>query len=48
MLINWFTNGQAVWSTCQIMMFAAYYYDDQFVLQQIKAAGLELDKIENY
>ena len=35
-------------STCQIMTFAAYYYDDQFFLQQIKVAGLELDKIENY
>ena len=30
------------------MTFAAYYYDDQFFLQQIKVAGLELDKIENY
>ena len=30
------------------MTFAAYYYDDQFFQEQIKAAGLELDKIENY
>ena len=31
-----------------IMTFAAYYYDNQFFLQQIKAAGLELGKIESY
>ena len=46
--VNTLTDGQAVWSTCQIMTFAAYYYDDKFFQKQIKAAGLELDKIENY
>ena len=46
--VNTLVDGQAVWSTCQIMTFPAYYYDNQFFLKQIKAAGLELDKIENY
>ena len=46
--VNMLTDGQAVWSTCQIMTFAAYYYDDKFFQEQIKATGLELDKIENY
>ena len=30
------------------MAYANYYYDEQFFQQQIKAAGLKLDKIENY
>ena len=46
--VSTLTDGQAIWSTCQIMTFAAYYYNDQFFQEQIKAAGLELDKIENY
>lgn len=46
--VSTLTDGQAIWSTCQIMTFAAYYYDDQFFQEQIKAAGLELNKIENY
>ena len=45
--VSMLTDGQAIWSTCQIMIFAAYYYDDQFFQEQIKAAGFELDKIEN-
>ena len=46
--VNTMTDGQAIWAATQIMTFPAYYYDDQFFHQQIKAAGLELDKIENY
>ena len=40
--------GQAVWSTCRATAYPNYYYDEQFIQQQIKAAGLKLDKIENY
>ena len=42
------TNGQAIWCKCYIMTFASYFYDEKFYQQQIKAAGLKLDKIENY
>ena len=40
--------GQAVWSTCRATTYPNYYYDEQFIQQQINAAGLKLDKIENY
>ena len=40
--------GQAVWSTCRAMAYPNYYCDEQFIGQQIEAAGLNLDKIENY
>ena len=42
------TNGQAIWCKCYMMTFASYYYNEDFYQQQIKAAGLKLDKIENY
>ena len=42
------TNGQAIWAKTQIMVFAGYFYDEQFFEQQIEAAGLKLEKIENY
>ena len=42
------TNGQAVWCKCYMMTFASYFYDENFYQQQIQAAGLKLDKIENY
>ena len=42
------TNGQATWAKTQIMVFAGYFYDEQFFQQQIEAAGLKLEKIENY
>jgi len=32
----------------QIMIFADYFYDDHSLQQQIKAAGLNIDKIKNY
>ena len=41
-------NGQAVWTTRQIMTFADYFYDKQFIQQQIESAGLTIDNIENY
>ena len=41
-------NGQAVWTTCQIMTFADYFYDEQFIQQQIESAGLTIDNIENH
>ena len=42
------TNGQATWAKTQVMVFAGYFYDEQFFQQQIEAAGLKLEKIENY
>ena len=42
------TSGQATWAKTQIMVFAGYFYDEQFFQQQIEAAGLKLEKIENY
>ena len=46
--VNKLTNGQAVWAKTQIMVFGNYFYDEQFFQQQIEAAGLKLEKIENY
>ena len=42
------SNGHAIWSKTQIMTFADYFYYDQFLQQQIKAAGLNIDNIESY
>ena len=46
--VNKLTNGQAVWVNTQIMVFASYFYDEQFFQQQIEDAGLKLEEIENY
>ena len=46
--VNKLIIGQAVWSTCRAMAYPNYYYYEQFIQQQIKAAGIKLDKIENY
>ena len=46
--VNKLTNGQAVWAKTQIMVFSDYFYDEQFFQQQIEAAALKLEKIENY
>ena len=46
--VNKLTNGQAVWTKTQIMVFSDYFYDEQFFQQQIEAAALKLEKIENY
>ena len=40
------TNGQAK-NSLQIMVFAGYFYDEQFFQQQIEATGLKLEKIES-
>jgi len=42
------TNGQTVWTKSQIMTFPDYFYSEQFIQQEIEAAGLNIDKIENY
>ena len=46
--IDKLSNGQAIWSKTQIMTFPDYFYDDDFLMQQIKAAGLDIDNIESY
>ena len=46
--IDTISNGQAIWSRTQIMTLANYFYDDDFLQQQIKAAGLNIDNIESY
>jgi len=42
------TNGQATWAKSEMMIFTNYFYSEQFFQQQIKAAGLNIDKIESY
>ena len=42
------TNGQAVWGKWQKLCYPGYFYSEQFFEQQIKAAGLNIDNIENY
>ena len=42
------TNGQPIWVKSQTMTFPDYFYNEEFIQQQIKAAGLNIDKIENY
>ena len=42
------TEGQAVWAKTRILTFPDYFYSESFIQQQIKAAGLNIDKIENY
>ena len=39
-------NGHAVYTLTTIMVFPDYYYTDEFIQDQIKAAGLHLDRIE--
>ena len=40
--------GQAVWSKTQILPFPNYFYDDQFMIDATKAAGLHIDCMENF
>ena len=42
------SNGEAIWAKTEIMTFADYYYTDEFIHQQIRAAGLNIDSIESY
>ena len=46
--INKMTNGQAIWAKTRIMTFPDYFYTEDFIQQQIKAVGLNIDKIENF
>ena len=41
-------NGHPVWAKTQIMTFPDYYYTDEFLHDQIKAAGLHIDQIESH
>ena len=45
---NQLSNGQAVWIKNQAMVFPDYYYDEQFLHDQIKASGLHIDCIESH
>ena len=40
-------NGQAVLSVTDITTFPNFYYDDQFLVDQIRASGLHIDQTEN-
>ena len=42
------SNGQPIWAKTKIMTFPDYFYDNSFFQQQITAAGLNIDDIENY
>ena len=46
--ISKMTNGQVIWSKCHTLTFADYFYNEEFIQQQIKDAGLYIDKIENF
>ena len=46
--INKVTNGQVIWSKCHTLTFADYFYNEQFIQQQVKDAGLYIDKIEDF
>jgi len=39
-------NGHSVYTVTPIMVFPDYYYSDEYIQDQIKAAGLHLDQIE--
>ena len=41
-------NGQEVWMKTQLSVYTDYYYDAKFFKEQIQAAGLCLDQIENF
>ena len=41
-------DGQPVWVKARATVFPDYYYGDNFIDDQIKAAGLCIDQIENY
>jgi len=41
-------NGHPVWTKTQIMTFPDYFYTEEFLKDQIKAAGLHIDQIESY
>ena len=39
-------NGHSVYTVTTIMVFPDYYYSDEFIQDEIKTAGLHLDRIE--
>ena len=41
-------NGQAVVMKANIATFHDFYYDDEFLMDQTRAAGLQIDQIENH
>jgi len=43
---SWLPNGHPVWIKTQIMAFSDHYYSEEFLKDQIKAAGLCIDEIE--
>ena len=45
--ISKMTNGQVIWSKCHTLTFANYFYTEQFIQQQVKGAGLYIDKIKD-
>lgn len=45
--VNQLTNGEAVLRKTYITTFCDFYYDDQYLLDQITAAGLKVDQVEN-
>ena len=42
------TNGQDVWIKFQCLTFPDYFYDEQYLIDQIVASGLHIEKEENY
>ena len=46
--INLLNIGQAVLHKTNITTFPGFYYNDQYLVDQTTAAGLHIDKIENY
>jgi len=41
-------NGQEVWIKTSLSVYSDYYYNTQFFKEQIQAAGLCLDQLENF
>ena len=39
-------NGHSIWTVTPIIVFSDYYYSDEYIQEQIKAARLHLDQIE--
>ena len=45
--VNQLINGQAVLLKTYITLFPDFFYDDQFLVDQTVAAGLQIARIEN-
>ena len=46
--VDQLTNGQEVWMKTSLTVYSDYYYSTEFFKEQIQAAGLCLDQMENY